>query len=134
MLLASRQSCGAASADAAGRAPAAWRGDPPAESSLPMLPDGRVDYSSIDRLPQSALLTALIRKLLVAEVGADVDPRPWTNFDALMTPVRAVNDRPGTAADVQAVAAAALASAPAVAAVGSLTTLQRYDALASLLK
>jgi len=69
-----------------------------------MLPDGRVDYSSIDRLPQSALLTALIRKLLVAEVGADVDPRPCTNFDALMTPVRAVNDRPGTAADVQAAA------------------------------
>ena len=102
--------CCAAAEAAAGsppperRAPAAWRGDPPALSSLPLLPDGRVDYSSIDRLPQSLVLTAAIRKLLNTEVGADLDPRPWTSFDALMTPVRAVNDRPGSAADVTAAA------------------------------
>jgi hypothetical protein len=82
--------------------PAAWRGDPPAASSLPLLPSGRPDYSSIDALPQSKLLTAVVRKLLVAEVGADDDPRPWTSFDALMTPVRQVNDAPGSAEDVQA--------------------------------
>jgi len=39
-----------------------------------------------------------------------------------------------SAADVQAVAAAALKSAPAFAAVGTLSTIPRYDVLASLLK
>lgn len=39
-----------------------------------------------------------------------------------------------TAADVQKVAKAALASQPAIAAIGSLSTLPRYDVFASLLK
>ncbi len=71
---------------------------------MPLLPNGKVDYSSIDALPQSKLLIAVIRKLLVAEVGADTDARPWTVFDAILTPVREVNDRPGSAVDVQAAA------------------------------
>lgn len=50
---------------------------------------GLPDYRSIDRLPQSKLLTALFRKLLVKEVGGkDADPRPWTEFEAIMTPLR----------------------------------------------
>ena len=93
-----RPSCGASAAVP----PAAWRGDPPAPSSLPTLPSGKLDYSSIDALPQSKVLTAVVRKLLVEEVGKDTDPRPWTDFEALMTPVREVNDAPGSAADVQA--------------------------------
>lgn len=83
---------------------AAWRGDPPAASSLPPLPDGSPDYAAIDAQPQSRVLTALLRRLLVAEVGVDADPRPWTDFGALLTPVRSVNDRPGSAADVTAAA------------------------------
>jgi hypothetical protein len=47
------------------------------------------------------VLIATIRKLLVKEVGEDKDPRPWTNFDAMLTSVRNVNDMPGTAKDVQ---------------------------------
>lgn len=50
---------------------------------------GKPDYTSIDNQIQSKVLTATIRKLLIREVGGkDSDPRPWTNFDALMTPVR----------------------------------------------
>lgn len=72
----------------------------PPQGSLPLLPDGTPDYTSIDALPQSKLLTYTIRKLLVEEVKQDTDPRPWTNFDAILTPVREVNDMEGTAADV----------------------------------
>jgi hypothetical protein len=94
-----RSGCGAC---AAALPPAAWRGDAPARSSLPLLPSGLPDYARIDAAPQSKVLTALLRKLLVAEVGRDTDPRPWTNFTAMLTSVREVNDAPGTAADVQA--------------------------------
>ena len=55
-----------------------------------MLRAGLPDYSSIDRLPQSIILTSAIRKLLVAEVGKDTDKRPWRDFDGLMTSVRRV--------------------------------------------
>jgi hypothetical protein len=82
----------------------AWRGHRPPTSSLPLLPDGTPDYSSIDSQPQSLVLIAVLRKLLVAEVGADEDKRPWTSFAALLTPVRQVNDRPGSAQEVQAAA------------------------------
>ena len=79
----------------------AWRGDPIRTKSLPLLPNGKVDYSSIDASPISKVLTSTIRKLLVAEVGKDTDPREHTNFEALMTSVREVNDMKGTAKDVQ---------------------------------
>lgn len=99
-----RLRCTAVAVSPPPRAPAAWRGDPPAASSLPLLPSGRPDYRSIDSQPQSRVLTAVIRKLLVDEVGSDADTRPWTDFDGLLTSVRAVNDRPGSAGDVQAAA------------------------------
>jgi hypothetical protein len=79
----------------------AWRGDPIPKKSLPLLPNGKVDYSSIDASPISKVLTSTIRKLLVQEVGKDTDPREHTNFEALMTSVREVNDMKGTAKDVQ---------------------------------
>jgi len=79
----------------------AWRGDLPPQGSLPLKADGTPDYTSIDASPISKVLTATIRKLLVKEVGEDVDKRPWTNFDALLTSVRSVNDMDGTAKDVQ---------------------------------
>lgn len=79
----------------------AWRGDLPTQSSLPLLPNGKPDYSKIDASPISKVLNATIRKLLVEEVGKDTDPRPWTSFDGMLTSVREVNDAPGTAADVQ---------------------------------
>lgn len=78
----------------------AWRGDTPPQSSLPLNPDGSVDYSSIDRSPISKVLIRTIRGLLVEEVGKDTDPRPWTEFDAVLTSVREVNDMKGTARDV----------------------------------
>jgi hypothetical protein len=90
---------------AAAAAPAAWRGDPPAASSLPLLPSGEVDYRSIDSQPQSLVLIAVLRKLLVAEHGSDVSPAVrWSRFEGLMPVVRAVNERPGSAASVQAAA------------------------------
>ena len=52
------------------------------------LPLGTPNYESIDRLPQSVVLTSVIRKLLVREVGKDTDSRPYWDFAALMTPVR----------------------------------------------
>lgn len=51
-------------------------------------PLGTPNYESIDRLPQSVVLTSVIRKLLVREVGKDTDSRPYWDFAALMTPVR----------------------------------------------
>ena len=78
----------------------AWRGDTPPQSSLPVNADGSVDYSSIDASPISKVLIRTIRGLLVEEVGKDTDPRPWDNFDAVLTPVREVNDMDGTARDV----------------------------------
>ena len=78
----------------------AWRGDTPPQSSLPVNADGSVDYSSIDASPISKVLTRTIRGLLVAEVGKDTDPRPWDDFDAVLTSVREVNDMDGTARDV----------------------------------
>ena len=74
----------------------AWRGDPIPTKSLPLLPNGKVDYSSIDKSPISKVLTSTIRKLLVQEVGKDTDPRDHANFEALMTSVREVNDMKGT--------------------------------------
>ena len=79
----------------------AWRGDVIGKKSLPILKTGKVDYRTIDRSPVSKVLTATIRKLLVAEVGSDTDKREWTDFEALMTSVREVNDMKGTARDVQ---------------------------------
>jgi hypothetical protein len=78
----------------------AWRGDTPPQSSLPVNADGSVDYSSIDASPISKVLIRTIRGLLVEEVGKDTDPRPWDDFDAVLTPVREVNDMDGTARDV----------------------------------
>ena len=78
----------------------AWRGDTPPQSSLPVNADGSVDYSAIDASPISKVLIRTIRGLLVEEVGKDTDPRPWDNFDAVLTPVREVNDMDGTARDV----------------------------------
>jgi len=65
-----------------------------------------VDYRSIDALPQSQLLIAVLRRLLVAEHGSDPGRGsvPSTSFDGLMPLVRLVNDRPGSAASVQAAA------------------------------
>mmetsp|Transcript_39145 Transcript_39145/g.122448 ORF Transcript_39145/g.122448 Transcript_39145/m.122448 type:complete len:379 (-) Transcript_39145:37-1173(-) len=81
---------------------AAWRGATPKQSSLPLKEDGKPDYTSIDKSPISLVLISTIRKLLVNEVGGvDRDPRPWTNFDAILTPVREVNDMDGAAEDVQ---------------------------------
>ena len=93
----------AAAASASGddsSACSAWRGDVPPQSSLPVRPDGSVEYSSIDASPISKVLIRTIRGLLVEEVGKDTDPRPWDNFDAVLTPVREVNDMKGTARDV----------------------------------
>ena len=39
----------------------AWRGDPIPTKSLPLLPNGKVDYSSIDKSPISKVLTSTIR-------------------------------------------------------------------------
>jgi len=72
----------------------------PPQSSLPVNADGSVDYSSIDASPISKVLIRTIRGLLVEEVGKDTDPRPWDVFDAVLTPVREVNDMDGTARDV----------------------------------
>ena len=81
---------------------AAWRGNTPKQSTLPVNPDGSVDYAHIDASPISKVLTATIRKLLVEEVGGvDKDPRPWTEFGGIMNAVREVNDMDGTARDVQ---------------------------------
>ena len=67
---------------------------------MPVNADGSVDYSAIDASPISKVLIRTIRGLLVEEVGKDTDPRPWDNFDAVLTPVREVNDMDGTARDV----------------------------------
>jgi len=100
----SSRASGAASAAGAASSdpppPRAWRGDVPPQSSLPTRPDGSVDYSSIDASPVSKVLIRTIRGLLVEEVGKDTDPRPWDVFDAVLTPVREVNDMKGTARDV----------------------------------
>lgn len=80
---------------------AAWRGATPRQSTLPIKEDGSVDYARVDASPVSKVLTATIRKLLVAEVGADRDGRPWTEFAGIMNAVREVNDMDGTARDVQ---------------------------------
>jgi hypothetical protein len=81
---------------------AAWRGNVPKQSSLPTNPvDGSVDYSSVDASPISYVLTRTIRGLLVNEVGEDKDPRPWNEFEGIMTSVREVNDMKGSARDVQ---------------------------------
>lgn len=109
--------CIASGADASCSTPVGWKGDQLRHSSLPLLPDGALvaccravcccvhqfvmilnavpgcagkpDYASIDSQVHSKVLTATIRKLLIREVGGkDKDPRPWTNFEALMTPVR----------------------------------------------
>ena len=81
---------------------AAWRGGVPTQSSLPLNPDGSVNYASIDANPISKVLTRTIRGLLVAEVGGDDgDPTPWTEFPGIMTAVREVNDMKGNARDVQ---------------------------------
>ena len=64
---------------------AAWRGNTPKQSTLPVNPDGSVDYTRIDASPISKVLTATIRKLLVEEVGGvDKDPRPWTEFGGIL--------------------------------------------------
>ena len=47
----------------------AWRGDPIPTKSLPLLPNGKVDYSSIDKSPISKVLTSTIRKLLVKRLA-----------------------------------------------------------------
>ena len=81
---------------------AAWRGGVPTQSSLPLNPDGSVNYASIDANPISKVLTRTIRGLLVDEVGGDDgDPTPWTEFPGIMTAVREVNDMKGNARDVQ---------------------------------
>ena len=46
----------------------AWR-EIQSERNLYLLPNGKVDYSSIDASPISKVLTSTIQKLLVAEVG-----------------------------------------------------------------
>jgi hypothetical protein len=73
-----RPSTAAAAAATSAAEPAscsAWKGDTPPQSSLPLKPDGSVDYSSIDASPISKVLISTIRGLLVAEVGKDTDPR-----------------------------------------------------------
>lgn len=97
---ASSSSSAAATPPDGGASCSAWRGDTPPQSSLPLNPDGSVDYTSIDRSPISKVLIRTIRGLLVEEVGKDTDPRPWDVFDAVLTPVREVNDMKGTARDV----------------------------------
>jgi len=88
-----------ASRDDAG---AAWRGATPKQSSLPLREDGTVDYARVDASPVSKILTRTIRGLLVREVGGvDRDPRPWTEFEGIMSAVREVNDMKGSARDVQ---------------------------------
>ena len=72
----------------------------PAAEFPPDAPRRGVDYSSIDASPVSKVLIRTISGLLVEEVGKDTDPRPWDVFDAVLTPVREVNDMKGTARDV----------------------------------
>ena len=48
---------------------AAWRGGVPTQSSLPLNPDGSVNYASIDANPISKVLTRTIRGLLVGTLS-----------------------------------------------------------------
>lgn len=78
--------------------PVAWRGGRPQASSLPYLPDGNVDYASIDRNPISQVLMGTVRSLLAKEAGHD---SPTPGYAGVMELVREVNDSEGTADALQ---------------------------------
>lgn len=78
--------------------PVSWRGDLPPQSSLPILPDGSVDYSSIDRNPVSQLLMGTVRSLVAQTVGRDSET---PGFAGMIELVREVNDMEGTAEELQ---------------------------------
>lgn len=78
--------------------PPAWSGPAPRQSSLPYLPDGNVDYESIDRNPISQVLMGTVRKLLAESAGHD-SPKP--GYGGVMDLVREVNDMEGTAEQLQ---------------------------------
>lgn len=96
-------SSSSSSSQSCGDVPMGWRGDRLLHGSLPLTADGTPDYASIDASPISKVLTSTIRKLLVKEAGAsNDDPRfAAADFEGVLAPVRAVNDAPGTARDVQ---------------------------------
>eukprot|EP00959_Pyramimonas_sp_CCMP1952_P084462 1766542-Pyramimonas_sp.AAC.1 len=54
-----------------------------------------------DRLVWRVFVLTCIDLHFGGQVGEDLDKRPWTNFDGLLTSVRNVNDMDGTAKDVQ---------------------------------
>eukprot|EP00931_Biecheleriopsis_adriatica_P064310 TRINITY_DN39109_c0_g1_i1.p1 TRINITY_DN39109_c0_g1~~TRINITY_DN39109_c0_g1_i1.p1 ORF type:complete len:439 (-),score=115.28 TRINITY_DN39109_c0_g1_i1:20-1336(-) len=77
---------------------AAWRGARPLQSSLPLRPDGSVDYESIDRSPVSQVLMGTVRNLLAETAGHD---SPTPGYNGVMELVREVNDMEGTAEQLQ---------------------------------
>merc|ERR1719281_914339 len=72
----------------------AWAGDKPPQSTLPLTPDGEVDYSSIDRSPVSVVMSGTVRRLLSEEAGHD---SPVPGFTGIVELSREVNDMQGTA-------------------------------------
>eukprot|EP00419_Tripos_fusus_P026690 CAMPEP_0172722244 /NCGR_PEP_ID=MMETSP1074-20121228/81007_1 /TAXON_ID=2916 /ORGANISM="Ceratium fusus, Strain PA161109" /LENGTH=422 /DNA_ID=CAMNT_0013548195 /DNA_START=111 /DNA_END=1379 /DNA_ORIENTATION=+ len=82
----------------ASRTPAGWRGDMLKQSSLPFLPDGSIDYSTIDRSPVSQVLMGTVRSLLANAAGRD---SPTPGYAGVMELVREVNDMEGTADQLQ---------------------------------
>jgi len=82
----------------AGAAPVAWRGDIPPQSSLPLRPDGSVDYTSIDESPVSQVMFGTVRRLMAEEAGHET---PTTGYAGMIELAREVNDMEGTAQDVQ---------------------------------
>jgi len=82
----------------ASRSPAGWRGDALKQSSLPFLPDGSVDYSSIDSNPVSQVLMGTVRSLLAKAAGRD---SPTPGYAGVIELVREVNDMEGTADQLQ---------------------------------
>jgi len=84
---------------AAGGADKAWQGSQPVQSSLPINPDGTVDYTSIDNSPISQVLMNTTRNCLAKEAGRESS---LPGYEGLVALARGVNDEEGTAEDVQA--------------------------------
>ncbi|CAE8652552.1 unnamed protein product, partial [Polarella glacialis] len=82
----------------AGAKPLAWRGDKLEQSSLPLRPDGKLDYESIDSSPVSQVLMGTVRQLLADSTGHD---SPTPGYDGLMELAREANDMEGSAEELQ---------------------------------